>query len=103
MSTKCSNLLRIGTITMNNLRVPGAGGAFFFCTAASAASSSPGGTATSTLLVFAALLVAAVLVGAVKLWRRRMKAESEAVDLARRRALHRHTERLATQIAEPDF
>jgi len=39
----------------------------------------------------------------VTFWRRQAKAKSEAIDRARSRALHRHTERLATQIAEPDF
>ncbi|MEJ8815892.1 GlyGly-CTERM sorting domain-containing protein [Variovorax ureilyticus] len=44
-----------------------------------------------------------VLLVALARWRRRAKLIGQRVDLARQRAFHRHTERMATQINEPDF
>ncbi|MGJ7511298.1 hypothetical protein [Variovorax sp. GT1P44] len=55
------------------------------------------------VLGIAALAGAAVLLAAIALWRRRARAVTESVEPARRRALLRHTERIATQMAEPDF
>lgn len=85
--------------------VPGAAGAmsFFTASARAAAISSWGGAASWVVPTSVALASATVLVVAVLLWRRRVRAASEAIQRARSRALHRHTERLATQIAEPDF
>ena len=82
----------------------GAAGALSFISAASsAAPSSSGGSESWTVPLLVAVAGAAVLLLAVTFWRRQAKAKSEAIDRARSRALHRHTERLATQIAEPDF
>ena len=86
------------------LFAPGAAGVLsFLSTAASAATVDSGDLASLTLPAIAVLAGAAILLVAMMLWRRRSKAVSEAVEQARKRAVHRHTERLATQMAEPDF
>jgi len=48
-------------------------------------------------------LLGLVLLVALARWRRRAKLIAARVELARQRAFHRHTERMATQITEPDF
>ena len=48
-------------------------------------------------------LLGLLLVALARWRRRRAKLIAERVELARQRAFHRHTERMATQITEPDF
>jgi hypothetical protein len=100
-SDKPHELRHQNTMTIRILAPTSGGAMYILSTTANAASSIPDEAApwiTAVLVAGVALLLVAVA-----LWRRRAQAVSEAVDQARQRALHRHTERLATQIADGDF
>ncbi|MEJ8814542.1 hypothetical protein WKW77_25925 [Variovorax ureilyticus] len=78
---------------------------YLLSTTARAATSFELGVAESWLIaaVLIAGLVGSILTALVVVWRRKMKTAAEAIAAARERSLKRHTQRMATEFAEPRF